>query len=186
MANGRPRKEVNGSQVEALRERGLSWQRVADTLGVHRNTLLATRRDAALVAGVADSKRCGGQCQQVLSIEKFSVDRSRRDGRNLKCRRCTSEQWKKNNSSPCVDCGNPRRALTPGQCRRCYQFAASLKRTEFEALWLIPNYIAAAHEGTRNLIRTLSRSRNASKQRRLQILVEGVCGGTQRTITTEN
>jgi hypothetical protein len=152
-------------------------------LGVHRNTLLRKRMTEDRIAGRTDKKQCGGPCQQVLSANEFSIDRSRRDGLNVKCRRCVSEAWKRNYSSPCVDCGNPRRSPTRGQCRRCYQMKALLKRTEFEALTLIPQFIWKSHEGTRELVKELAANKSLSPFEKLEMLVARVIDGTQRTGT---
>lgn len=167
---GRPLKEIDNAEVERLRSCGLTWGRVAEALGVNRNTLFRHRRDASIIAGAEDSKRCGGRCGETLPVEAFSVDRSRRDGRNLRCRNCISEQWKENNSSPCVECGSPRRAVTPGLCRHCYQFNAMLKRSEGKVLSLIPSMIAEAERQFRQFTKSLNNHALTKTDRLLAVL----------------
>lgn len=36
----------------------------------------------------ASEKQCGGPCRRVLPLSEFGVARSRKDGRNLYCKRC--------------------------------------------------------------------------------------------------
>jgi hypothetical protein len=49
--NGRPRKHPDLMKAALLRERGLSWEKVAEALGVHRNTLCLKRKEMLKVSG---------------------------------------------------------------------------------------------------------------------------------------
>lgn len=180
MVAGRPQKCVDIARAQALRAQGLTWGDVAIWLGINRSTLARAIQQSSIRNGETQTKQCGGYCQQVLPVSDFSVDRSRRDGRNLKCRKCVSRRWKELYSSPCVDCGGPRRSPTPGQCRRCYQMTALLKRTEWEALTLIPGLIIAHRE---KLMSDLINNRSMKSTDRLRVLVERVTRGRSRNLT---
>lgn len=183
MKNGRPLKDIDLEQARTLRAQGLTWRRVAQEVGCHRNTLLVLRQAEQVMQQQVTEKKCGGYCRRVLPIEEFSIDRSRRDGRNLKCRGCVSWRRKEIYSSPCVDCGGPRRSPTPGQCRRCYQMTALLKRTEFDMIWLIPNLIV---EHKKQLLGDLIGNDRMRPVDKLMALVERVTSGNPRNITTQS
>jgi hypothetical protein len=117
------------------------------------------------------------KCQRTLPATSFSKHRRRKDGLNTKCRECCSAQWKKNNSSPCVDCKGPRRSPTPGQCIRCYRMTALLKRTEYEALAIIPMLIYEAGRPVRDLAKALAGNKVLSPSERLSRLVEQLTNG---------
>lgn len=182
MAMGRPQKVVDISRVNALRAQGLTWGDVAIWLGVHRNTLNRAIQESNVRNGEAQKKQCGGYCQQVLSVAEFSIDRSRRDGLNVKCRKCVSRRWKELYSSPCVDCGGPRRSPTPGQCARCYRMTALLKREEWEVASLIGRLIS---EHRQQLMGDLAKDERMRPVDKLLMLVDRVTNGTPRNITTK-
>jgi hypothetical protein len=182
MNRGRPKKQIDLSRVPALRAIGLNWDEVAMELGVHRNTLQLARVASQIADGKLKRKICGGYCKRRLPVSEFSTDKSRRDGLNIKCRACVSRRWKELYSSPCVDCGNPRRSPTPGQCRRCYRMAALLKQTEFDAIWLIPNLIV---EHKQKLMGDLIKNERMRPVDKLLALVERVTNGNQRNIRTQ-
>lgn len=179
MITGRPQISVDARRAFELKRSGLSWSRIARELGVHRNTLLRVRQE------FENCKRCGGPCKAVLPMDSFSLDRSRRDGRNLKCRQCVSDQWKENNSSPCIQCGGPRRSVTPGHCRRCYRLNALITNSEYEVLSIIPSIIAESHRELKSFIGALSNNRRLQPAERLRLLIERVSSGTTRTVTTQ-
>jgi hypothetical protein len=172
--SGRPYRELNLARAERLHAQGHSWSAVAKLMGVHRNTIVRAQRDAGVAESAITTKRCP-RCGRNLLVEKFSIDRSRRDGRNPTCRRCVREKWKSINQSPCVDCGGPRSSVTPGQCVRCYRMVGLLKRTEREAITLIPGYIYEAQAPMRAMMRELAAS-NLSPVERLRILMEQTNG----------
>lgn len=180
MGKGRPKKYVDLEHVKALRAQGLNWAEIAAEVGVHRNTLQLIRVDENLAAGKLVTKKCGGYCQRKLPLSQFSVDKSRRDGRNLKCRECVSRRWKELYSSPCVDCGNPRRSVTPGQCARCYRMTALLKRTEWEVASLIGRMIT---EKRKELTDDLVKDERMRPVDKLLMLVERVTNGKPRSIS---
>lgn len=162
MRTGRPPKIIDHHQVSTLRQRGVTWERIAAELQVSRSTLDLVRKDLMNSVGLG-SKRCS-DCQRVLPVLSFSVDNSRRDGRYVRCRDCVSEAWKRANSSPCVQCGSWRRSPTPGHCRRCYIVNARIANLEYEILATIP-WMIAEHE--RALLESVSQAqRDAYKEAR--------------------
>lgn len=179
---GRPPRTIDLTEAERLRTEGRTWQDVAIQLGVGRNTLCDHRRKALLLRGEIDTKRCGGPCQLILPVNRFSIDNSRSDRRNAKCRKCVSDIWKKKNESPCVKCGRPRSSLMPGQCRFCYEIRSRIETAECAILVLIPNLITRAQRKNKEIVKTISERTNLSPSARLQMLLEKVMDGTQRNI----
>lgn len=183
MTRGRPKKPIDTDLVITLRSQGLTWAEVAIKLGVHRNTLQLARVDALIADGKLPMKRCGGYCKRVLPLEAFSIDRSRRDNLNIKCRECCIRRWKELYSSPCVDCGFPRRSVTLGQCARCYRMTALLKREEYEVASLIGRMIQGRRK---ELLGDLVKDERMRPADKLMMLVERVTNGTPRNIATQS
>lgn len=169
MVTGRPRKEFDEAKVRALREQGLSWRKISLIVGVHYNTLMTRGRDKRLREFVGDGKkRCGG-CQEVLSVDAFSVDRSRTDGLNSRCRKCNKLKWQ-SNYEICVDCGGRRSAARGQRCRRCYHWKSVVTRSEEEIINTIPSLIAAANRELTSFINSLAVSGMTKEERLLALL----------------
>jgi hypothetical protein len=179
---GRPKKPIDLPWALALRARGLNWSEVATELGVHRNTLQLARVASQMADGKIEKKRCGGYCKRILPFSQFSVDQSRRDGLNVKCRACVSRRWKELYSSPCTDCGNPRRSVTPGQCYRCYRMATLLRNEEQQTISIIPGMII---EHKNRIMGDLIGNERMRPKDKLMLLVERMTSGASRNIATE-
>lgn len=119
-------------------------------------------------------KYCNG-CERILPIASFSVDRSRRSGRNNRCRNCVKADWKRVNHERCISCGG----WCVGQvCRRCYRLNIIVRDAEHEALSLMPRMIAEGRKELDEFMRSLGANRKLSPQRRLQKLVERLASGS--------
>jgi len=83
-----------------------------------------------------DRKWCN-QCERARLRTKFSVDRSRKDGLNNRCRDCAAGYFKKTQSRRCNKCGMAAVGVT---CIRCYKLAIALRQSDYIAL-IIPHML---------------------------------------------
>lgn len=135
----------------------------------------------------AETKYCGG-CELELPIDSFSVDNSRADGLNIRCRQCVRDRWReKNLTAQCGGCGRP---SMNGTCWVCYQFDGLVFKLEEEIFLTVPRLIwhgriarnriereaIALRKERRTLINEIA-GRNLSRHERLRLLLEKVSNG---------
>lgn len=162
---GRPVKSLDPAEIQALRDRGYSWERVAETLGVHRNTLF--RQRIVPQSETVEAKYCNG-CEQTLSTDDFTRDRSRRDGRNIRCRKCVAKQWHKANRRECETCGA---WCVGGQCRRCYRMESAILNVEEDVFMAIPRLLWQGR-----IIANKARREKLERKRFARVLVSKLSG----------
>lgn len=144
-----------------------------------------------------ETKYCNG-CELDLPVDSFSVDNSRKDGRNIRCRSCVVKRWReKNLTKPCSGCGVP---SMNGTCSHCYRFDGLIFKLEEEIYLTIPRLLYNAkivanrakraaiqrRKEMRAFVNSLAQQKQLTPHARLAMLLSRVTNGTPGTDKTKN
>lgn len=137
----------------------------------HQKASIIPKRPARYkIAAPEGMKHCNG-CERDRVHAEFSVDRSRPDGLNNRCRECAAKNWKRMQGQLCKKCGGE----CVGQiCHRCYTIAIRVREAEWDALSLIPSLVYEAQRPLRDFMRDLAEMTNVTPQKRLKMLLERI------------
>jgi hypothetical protein len=126
-----------------LMESGRDWDEIFAELDRlwkvkhgHRTTPAAPKGRVQHDPLPANRKWCNG-CERGRLRAKFSVDRSRRDGLNNRCRDCAGGYFKQTQSRRCKKCGMSAVGTT---CIRCYKLAIAMRGFDYIEL-VIPHML---------------------------------------------